>query len=222
MKKGFTLAEVLITLGIVGIIAAMTVPAVMKNYKNKVYVAQLQKVYSQVADAARSIMNDENTDNFYSTTAGTKNSCSNPDAGICEAGAGYFLNKYFKVIKKNCGIVGSPNANSCVIPRYKSIDGRDADTVGGDYCVQTTNGASICMVLSKRSSTTTAQPLRSFINVDINGVAEPNITGRDVFYFEILPNGVVEDHSKNENDCSNPNSGGCLTKIINDGWKMNY
>ena len=35
MKKGFTLAEVLITLGIIGIVAAMTLPALVGRYKKK-------------------------------------------------------------------------------------------------------------------------------------------------------------------------------------------
>ena len=45
MKQGFTLSEVLITLGIVGIVAVLTIPGVMKNYKNRLYTAQLEKVY---------------------------------------------------------------------------------------------------------------------------------------------------------------------------------
>ena len=58
MKKGFTLSEILITLGIVGVVAVLTVPSVMKNYRNRMYVAQLQKTYSQIHDAAQAIMND--------------------------------------------------------------------------------------------------------------------------------------------------------------------
>lgn len=33
MKKSFTLAEVLITLGIIGVVAAMTLPSLIGNYK---------------------------------------------------------------------------------------------------------------------------------------------------------------------------------------------
>ena len=46
MKKGFTLAEVLITLGIIGVVAAMTLPSVVGNYKKKVTVTRLKKFYS--------------------------------------------------------------------------------------------------------------------------------------------------------------------------------
>lgn len=35
MKKGFTLAEVLITLGIIGVVAAMTMPSLIQNYRKK-------------------------------------------------------------------------------------------------------------------------------------------------------------------------------------------
>ena len=58
-KFGFTLSEVLITLGIVGIVAALTIPAIMKNYKNRLYVSELKKVYSQLTNATSSIMSDE-------------------------------------------------------------------------------------------------------------------------------------------------------------------
>ena len=34
-KKGFTLSEVLITLGVIGIVAVLTIPGVMKNYQNR-------------------------------------------------------------------------------------------------------------------------------------------------------------------------------------------
>ena len=41
-KNGFTLAEVLITIGIIGIVAAMTLPAVIGNYKKQEVVSRLK------------------------------------------------------------------------------------------------------------------------------------------------------------------------------------
>lgn len=46
MKKAFTLAEVLITLGIIGIVAAMTLPAIITKYKRKSAETKLAKFYS--------------------------------------------------------------------------------------------------------------------------------------------------------------------------------
>lgn len=42
-KKAFTLAEVLITLGIIGVVAALTMPVLIANYKNKVFITKTKK-----------------------------------------------------------------------------------------------------------------------------------------------------------------------------------
>ena len=47
-KFAFTLAEVLVTLGIIGVVAVLTVPNIISSYQKKVYVAQLQKAYNQL------------------------------------------------------------------------------------------------------------------------------------------------------------------------------
>lgn len=49
--SGFTLAEVLITLGIIGIVAAMTIPNIVGNYKKKVIETRLQRFYSVANNA---------------------------------------------------------------------------------------------------------------------------------------------------------------------------
>ena len=43
MKPAFTMAEVLITLGILGIVIAMTLPALIKKYQNVVILTALKK-----------------------------------------------------------------------------------------------------------------------------------------------------------------------------------
>lgn len=43
LKKAFTLAEVLVTLGIIGVVAAMTMPTLINNTGNEKYVAKLKK-----------------------------------------------------------------------------------------------------------------------------------------------------------------------------------
>ena len=44
----FTLAEVLVTLGIIGVVSAMTVPTLMQNYQRQSYVTQLHKTYNEM------------------------------------------------------------------------------------------------------------------------------------------------------------------------------
>lgn len=223
MKKGFTLSEVLITLGIVGIVSILTIPAIMKNYKYKLYVSQLQKVYSQMTDATKSIMSDEQANNFYETTAGVKNSCSDPNNGVCEKGAGYFLNKYFKVVKSNCG---DPNKdNACVAKTYKNSAGQVINPIFGEHCVQTTNGAAICMVLNPNNRITTFM-------IDVNGTSPPNTSGFDMFALDMDAQGNITDYNGgscppeacNTRSVDNPASWacGCLNSIIQAGWKITY
>jgi len=46
MKKGFTLSEVLITLGVIGIVAAMTLPVLIGRWQEKITVTKLEHAYS--------------------------------------------------------------------------------------------------------------------------------------------------------------------------------
>lgn len=50
-KSGFTLAEVLITLGIIGVVAALTIPVLVKNYQEKLLVNKAKKTYAIVNNA---------------------------------------------------------------------------------------------------------------------------------------------------------------------------
>ena len=216
-KLGFTLSEVLVTLGIVGVVAVLTIPAVMKNYKNRLYVSQLKKTYSQITTATSEIIADEHAQSFYETTGGVKDSCTNPDSDECK-GSPYFLTNYFKTIKRDC-LSGD---GSCMASAYHSTKGKSVTEINNSpYCIQTVNGAAICMYYDTTSNT-------SKLIVDVNGTSEPNITGRDVYVMQILGDGTVKDISNNEDDCNAPKSDspivdlakGCLTKVMNAGWKI--
>lgn len=64
MKNAFTLAEVLVTLGIIGVVSAMTVPALLQNHQRKSYVTQIHKVYNELQQAALQYMTDKNAVNL--------------------------------------------------------------------------------------------------------------------------------------------------------------
>ena len=50
-NKGFTLAEVLVTLGIIGVVAALTMPTLIDNHRKAVTEARLEKFYSLMSQA---------------------------------------------------------------------------------------------------------------------------------------------------------------------------
>ena len=61
LKKGFTLAEVLITLGIIGVVAAMTLPTLIQKHQEKVRITQLKKAYSTLSQAYNMALNEYGT-----------------------------------------------------------------------------------------------------------------------------------------------------------------
>ena len=67
-KPAFTLAEVLITLGIIGIVAALTMPSLMANYRKKVYVTQLKRVVNVLSNNFKYILANENIDDLCNSS----------------------------------------------------------------------------------------------------------------------------------------------------------
>ena len=57
-RTAFTLAEVLITLGIIGIVAAITLPTIINNYRVKVLENQFRKADSLLQQAFRKSVNE--------------------------------------------------------------------------------------------------------------------------------------------------------------------
>ena len=90
-KCAFTLAEVLITLGIIGIVAAMTMPTLLANYRKKQTVTQLKKAYSEIQQALKlsEAQNGELSGWSFDSTQASREKFANE----------YFM-KYFKIIKK--------------------------------------------------------------------------------------------------------------------------
>ena len=52
-NRAFTLAEVLITLGIIGVVAAITMPVLISKYRAQVFETQFKKAYSSVQNATQ-------------------------------------------------------------------------------------------------------------------------------------------------------------------------
>ena len=57
-KKGFTLQETLITLGVIGIVAALTIPSMVKLKPNETKTKYL-KAYNSIANITDDILNDD-------------------------------------------------------------------------------------------------------------------------------------------------------------------
>lgn len=160
MKRAFTIAEVLITLGIIGIVAAMTLPVVIGNYQKKVTVEKLKTVYSKLAEIIKYSEMYNGEVNSWDYTL------SNEE----------FIKIYFAPYIENFKLNDSAW-------NFYSLDGEWVE--GGDYSLNyskfsLSNGTLVAINTSKNNNGSSVM-----IYVDINGVNGPNVVGRDVFRMSI-------------------------------------
>ena len=206
-KAAFTLAEVLITLGIIGVVAAMTMPSLIQNYQEKATVTKLKKCYSLVSQAYVSILNDE---------GGSDTLQAGDDLEMMEKFGKYL--KYQKTCGRNKGCF--PNVT------YKSVTGNGYSKWEDDTTYRSrailTDGTLI--MFNKNVITENENYIYAQIYVDINGFKGPNQLGRDFFYFyinpeKIVPAGAKALEEKNEDqkftkNCIQQNGYACAAWVI--------
>ena len=235
---GFTLAEVLITLGIIGVVAAITIPTLISNYQKTQYVAQLKKVYAQVNQVLIQMASDNGcTGNL---------ACLN----FTNQDFGDELVKYIKV-SKNCQQTANLGCfSSAVSSNYDGSSSRvseDNDSwykfIGVDGVAYKTNSTSASRTANNWAhfGRGTVQPLTqacNYIEVDINGpVKGPNNRGRDIFHFwvsngkgpALYPTGGYYDGAfgwwSDSNGCrtgTHDDGLSCVGRVVEESWQMNY
>ena len=126
--KGFTLAEVLITLVIIGVIAAMTIPTLINKTNNHEYISRLKKAYSTMAQATNRIIAEE----------------GNPraDIGGWATSTEAIFNMYKKYLNnaKICGL-----DTGCFEGAYRRMDNKLEQYDSGRYTLVIADGTEISM-----------------------------------------------------------------------------
>ena len=180
-KIAFTLSEVLITLGIIGVVAAMTMPTLINQTNEKETVVKLKKVYSILQNAYKmaELENSEIT-NWYSSSGTQKDNMA------------IFYNnlKPYLKIAKDCG-----DKSGCLTEGpIKTLDGRDYgdyNNTPNEYKFILTDGTTMWFYWSGGNACTPDTDECGNIKVDINGKKGKYAFGRDVFIFVITPKGIV-------------------------------
>ena len=220
-KTAFTLAEVLITLGIIGVVAALTLPALIQNNRNKELQTGLKKAYSVISQAL----------DMYQAETGER---LKADGSLGNQQLGKNLKKYFNIIK-DCGYAYSDDGQDSrgCIPNDSSSreEGSAYKTFNGSTYINLDrfddsqfllNDGMLIMTENKGGT----NPL--YISADVNGYRKrPNRLGQDLFLFQIdsrgklLPMGVPNSDYYDANDayCSasssnNMNGAGCTYKAL--------
>lgn len=235
----FTLAETLITLGIIGIVAALTIPALTVKYQKKTTVTRLKKCYTEFAQAVQMAEAENGTVDTWNI---------NLDADDEENGMALTkpILKYLKIVK-SCD---DGHRQEC-FGDLKNINGEDWRPLPYSSHILA-DGSSFLITGGGTSSSSKYSP-HLHIYVDIDGRKKGTTTlGKDVFPLFIgfgkqKPDGANENQWKqsgfnlfgagwipglNREDLFNDDEGGCSKSAGNaagrycgaliqyDGWEI--
>lgn len=166
-KKGFTLAEVLITISIIGIIAALGLPAIQSNVMKQALSTQISKVYSQITNGLNLYMTQEDINKLVESDFDAKE----------------FVQKYLQVNYECNGI----SDDSCFAKNYDTVKKGNLKTKEAllNPIIPEEQGIYVLKdgtVLSISHDTLT---------FDVNNTKGPNIIGYDFFSINIGQDGSL-------------------------------
>ncbi len=218
MKKvAFTLAEVLITLGIIGVVAAMTIPTLLTNQQKKQTATKLVKAISTLNQLIRL---SENENGEFSTWEKLNDQEE-------------FINRYIRPYTK---VMQTCNPLSKC--GYKSdVQWLQLNNECGDYCMPNYGGRTPFLGMDgivytfgyiSKNSGAVINNNNQIIILDINGKDNPNQFGKDIFFFyrdeasnSIIPYGADKGHDEIKKDCSKTGTGlYCAAWIRENGWTI--
>ena len=216
----FTLAEVLITIGIIGIAAAMTLPGVITSYQKQETVSRLKKVYATVGNAfAKAAAEYGDLDGW---------DLSNPEKILKEyLGPNFASPKFFGT---NCRYGG------CFCRFQEDGSAGETGLPGGQYTWPGGQGITSPMhvgvpsVLFMDGSCINISKVYDTVEVwiDINGAErKPNKVAKDVFAFSVNNKGQMASYGgygcDDDLDWRVFATGtGCGSRIVEDGWQIKY
>lgn len=227
VRFGFTLAEVLITLGIIGVVAAMTLPALIQKQNDMQIVTSLKKNYSILSQA---LIKAQLQYGFFDTW----------DYDTSEANKGGIpadMKRVFEIIKPELKVL-----KVCEDKAGCWHKGTTKDLNGKNISMRSSIGIGTSILIFKLADGTNismddhAISLSNFgINynkggyvfwIDANGDKKPNTIGRDIFVFALTKKGLVPAGIDSDKPCVNDTLGvftgvTCTAKVMQDG-KIDY
>jgi len=211
----FTLAETLITIGMIGVIAALTLPTLMNSTNEKEIVARVKKVYATLNEAYG---------RAYAKYGSSTSWCSNLPAGVaCNRRIMTRITEFLQVEKdcqtgKGCFADATLNAIDTNASASENLS-RNIDSMTGYQKCILSDGTSLAF--SSAVSANSAGVSGYALWIDIDGPKKgKNLMGSDIFlcyvYKDIDRIGALENISNNTASlCRAGNPNHCLVWILN-------
>lgn len=219
LRNGFTLAEVLTTLIIVGVVATIVIPMVAKNIQKQQAGPILGRAVEQIEVGNQNIIqlaNDSSTDPSYSLTLSTVSLDNNGNVVLDDD----FKNKVIPY----WGLKSTAIDSEDIITPIDNAGGNDntanAAMKGEDsLCYDFTKfPASACISGDFNGQTTTVLDIETgfTIYIDTNGAAKnPNRVGVDIFAFDLLNNGHLK-------PAASGSAGEFAKRVVEAGFRIDY
>lgn len=224
-RKGFTLAEVLIALAIIGVVAVLTIPTLVSGYKKEVWANSLAVAVSNFETAMHGMINKDGVYDLYETKAWTnidKLDMTSDDAKI---------NNFVSFLGDSFSISYDKKAKTIDSIYQGANKMRDIkneimlDLSGQDYYfvpLKLKQGTIYFLHIadSKKSDDSLTEEklieenvglssIAAEVIIDINGTGKPNTIGKDIFWFALSPEGKL--YPKGGKDYAYIKSGNTLT-----------
>jgi len=210
-RFGFTLAEVLIVIGIIGVVANMTIPTLINNIQNQENIIMYKKVYSGISASVKMVMNEYGQDNINGLLAtGTD---SEPFVVAL---------KNYLAISKICGANATNGICFHSNSNWKHLNNSSIDGSTITHETHDVQGAMLQNgVLMKWCTHNCANgsPSCADFFIDANGFKGPNTVGKDIFAVaitqdnKILPFGTQGDAYYGT--CTTSSTGyGCSAEVL--------
>lgn len=183
-KRGFTLAEVLITICILGVVAAITLPALRGDVDKNTWATGLKTNMAILNTAFNRMMVQEDVDDVRDTNLWT-NLVNDTSAQPTDDDYKKAMEEYFKIDKVKTNFPAKA---------YKMSGGEYSNTSKRFYLG---NSATININFKRNLSYTECADTQSFchpaaeIVLDVNGDKKPNIMGKDMFLLFLGENGTI-------------------------------
>lgn len=187
LKEAFTIAEILITLAVIGIVAAMTIPSMLKKTNNTENINSWKNVYSEISSAWFQVVRDY---------GGLGGGLFTSTGDALHDSYGNLIIAKLKYVKK-CTASATPDVgtNPCWhnANTWHSLNKIPENTnYGYLYSAILQNGAFFVVGVTNRDCTANQQCF--YFAVDVNGKKGPNVQGKDIFHGGGRGGGAVVPH----------------------------